>query len=200
MKNLINTSAPPFIPEGWSVEEHTGMGEIELKPGYFGLYVNDQQKNAYIEGNKLRKDLAGKPVLNANVLDYLLKNPHLIPEEWKGKYIFFWGTIYRNRVGDLCVRYLYWNDGRWHWGHYWLSSGWSSRSPAAVRASAQDLDIENSSGTLPSALPTEFSRIVEPVIKWMNELHPHHTIIITGTDAELLEGKMAHATHEFLKD
>lgn len=47
---------------------------------------------------------------------------------------------------------------------------------------------------------TEFKTIVEPVIKWMNELHPHHTIIITGTDAELLEGKMAHTTHEFLKD
>lgn len=48
---------------------------------------------------------------------------------------------------------------------------------------------------------TEFIKLVEPVIKWMNDnTHPHHTIIITHTHAELLEGEMAHATTKFLKD
>lgn len=47
----------------------------------------------------------------------------------------------------------------------------------------------------------EFEKVVEPVIKWMNNnTHPHHTIIITHTDAELLEGEMCHKTIEFLKD
>jgi len=38
----------------------------------------------------------------------------------------------------------------------------------------------------------EFIEITKPVIKYLAENHhPHHTIIITNTNAELLEGKMA---------
>ncbi|MDO8633009.1 MAG: hypothetical protein Q7K38_00455, partial [Candidatus Wildermuthbacteria bacterium] len=81
------------------------------------------------------KELAGKPVMNANVLDYLLKNPHLIPDEWKGKYLFFWGTVYRGSVGCLYVRYLCWRGVRWGWDCRWLGSGWDGRYPAALRAS-----------------------------------------------------------------
>jgi len=39
--------------------------------------------------------------MNANVLDYLLAHPELIPEDWKNKYVFFWGTIYRYSSGGL---------------------------------------------------------------------------------------------------
>jgi hypothetical protein len=39
--------------------------------------------------NSLREELIARPVFNANLLDYLLKNPHLIPAEWKGKDAFF---------------------------------------------------------------------------------------------------------------
>lgn len=47
----------------------------------------------------------------------------------------------------------------------------------------------------------EFKSVVEPVIKWMNEnCHPHHTILITHTHAELLEGEMAHHTEKYLVD
>lgn len=47
----------------------------------------------------------------------------------------------------------------------------------------------------------EFIKVVEPVIKWMNEnLHPHHTIVIDCTTAELLEGQMSHKTGKYLKD
>jgi hypothetical protein len=106
------------------------------------LYLDLGQKNGkYIEGNKLRKQLAGKPVLNANVLDYLLKNPQLIPDDWKKDgsgntcYIFFWGTIYRVSGGYLFVRYLYWDVGRWQWFARWLVFDWGSGSPAALRAS-----------------------------------------------------------------
>ena len=62
-----------------------------------------QQNGKWIVGNALRKVLAGKPVLNANVLDYLLANSHLIPEEWKGKATFFWGRS-TGPEGNLYVR------------------------------------------------------------------------------------------------
>ena len=74
------------------------------------------------------------PVLNANVLDYLLAHRELIPEEWKGNAIFFWGPIYRLSGGDLCVRCLYWDDDAWHWGYCWLDDGWGGYYPAAVCA------------------------------------------------------------------
>ncbi|MBI2175621.1 MAG: hypothetical protein HYU35_02730, partial [Parcubacteria group bacterium] len=92
----------------------------------------EQMDGKWIEGDKLRNELANKPVLNANVLDHLLANPHLIPEEWKGKTVFFWGTIYRDQHDNLRVRCLSCRDDRWHWGAGWFGNSWSTRYPAAV--------------------------------------------------------------------
>ena len=108
-KCIIDADADPFIPEGWKVIEHKKCGQLTWGLDRIELYLSEKQKGDYVEGEKLRKELANKPVLNANVLDYLLKNPHLIPEGWKGKAVFFWGTIYRHSYGSLCVRYLYWD-------------------------------------------------------------------------------------------
>ncbi len=147
VEHVIDCDADPFNPwekDGWTVEEHQKGGSFKWDAAQVAFHLSSGQKgDKYIEGNKLRKELTEKstPVLNANVLDYLLANPHLIPEEWKkdGKgntrYIFFWGTIYRHRGGNLCVRCLYWIDGRWHWSNDWLGRDWYGRSPAAVRAS-----------------------------------------------------------------
>lgn len=136
-EHFIGCDAQPFVPDGCSVEEHQKGGAFkwDKEAQTNALYLSKGQEGSkHIEGNKLRKKLAKQPTLNANVLDYLLANPHLIPDEWKGKYVCFWGTIYRNRGGDPYVRYLCWVDGRWDWGYNWLSR-WSSRNPAAVRAS-----------------------------------------------------------------
>ncbi len=140
-QHVIDCDAQPFVPDGWSVEEHQKGGSFKWDKGNqrSALYLSKGQAgSSYIEGNKLRKELADKgiPVLNANVLDYLRINQHLIPEEWKGKYVFFWGTVYRNRHGNLCVRCLCWGDGRWDWSYRWLGRGWDGNGrPAAVRAS-----------------------------------------------------------------
>lgn len=46
-----------------------------------------------------------------------------------------------------------------------------------------------------------FTKVIEPVIKWMCEnTHPHSTIIIDHTHAELLEGAIVHSTEKFLVD
>lgn len=142
LEHVINLNADPFIPDGWKVEQHELGGSFKWDPAQVQFYLSEpQRKEKSIEGNKLRKELEGKPVLNANVLDYLLANPHLIPEEWKKdekgrtRYIFFWGTIYRDSRGGLCVRCLYWDGGRWDWDCDWLGVDWSVRGPAALRAS-----------------------------------------------------------------
>ncbi|MDE1925504.1 MAG: hypothetical protein KGH79_05040 [Patescibacteria group bacterium] len=135
-EHVINCDADPFVPNGWKVEEHKKGGQLKWDASQVALYLSKgQQGGKVIEGNKLRKELADKPAYNANVLDYLLANPDLIPEEWKGKCVFFWGTVYRRSVGSLYVRYLYWNGDGWYWSDNWLDSDWDGNDPAAVPAS-----------------------------------------------------------------
>lgn len=133
----INTDATPRLPfDGATIEYHKKDGKMILDPSKINLYLSEGQKGGqYIEGNKLRKELKSKPVLNACVLDYLLDNPHLIPEEWKGKAVFFWGTIFRGSDGSLYVRYLYWDVGRWQAYYRWLGNDFRALNPAAVSAS-----------------------------------------------------------------
>lgn len=134
-EHLIDLDTGPFIPSGWKVEEHHKGGAFKWDAAKVKLHLSKgQQGGKWIEGNKLREELKNKPVCNANLLDYLLAHPHLIPEEWKGKYVFFWGTIYR-LSGRLCVRCLYWGGDRWRWSNGWLDIDLVSFSPAALRAS-----------------------------------------------------------------
>jgi hypothetical protein len=130
---LVDMQSDPFTPDGWTVVEHRQVGGFKWDLSKVELYLDEAQKNGgCIEGNKLRKKLATKDVSNANLLDFLLKNTQLIPESWKGQYVFFWGTIYRNAFGGLCVRFLYWGGDRWRWRYGWLDGGWSGIYPAAV--------------------------------------------------------------------
>jgi hypothetical protein len=136
--HIIDCDANPHIPDGWSVEEHQKGGAFHWNAANVALHLDKGQRNGkWIEGYKLRKALAKQPVLNANVLDYLLAHLHLIPEEWKGRgrAVFFWGTIYRHRGGSLYVRCLFWSGGRWRWNADWLGHGWFDNWPAAVSAS-----------------------------------------------------------------
>jgi len=136
IKHIIDCDANPFLPQGWRVKEHRKGGQLEWDPTKVALYLSEIQKNEpFIVGNKLRKELKGKPVLNACVLDYLLAHPELIPEEWRGN-VYFWGTIYRHENGVLCVRDLCWVGERWCWHCGWLVDGWSVSRPAALLASS----------------------------------------------------------------
>lgn len=150
IEHAVDFGADPFLPDGWSVEEHQKGKVAKLEREGDDLYLDgkkiefwlsSEQKRGVITGNILRAKLKGKSVLNANLLDHLLKNPHLIPEAWKKnengntRYIFFWGTIYRRADGDLYVRCLYWDGDGWGWGCGWLGSGFDDDYPAAVSAS-----------------------------------------------------------------
>ncbi len=139
---LIDCDTAPWCPYGWRVEEHRPGGQLEFDPAKVAFHLDDGQKNGRtIVGNELRKQLAGKPVLNASVLDHLLANPQLIPDSWKTdandnpRYIYFWGTVYRSSGDHLYVRFLYWTGARWLWSTRGLDSGWSAQHPTAVSAS-----------------------------------------------------------------
>lgn len=139
-KYVIDFDAEPFIPEGWEVRAEDQLvdrvrGQFVWDPTKVGLYLADQQKSGTIVGHELRKALKDQPVYGAQLLDFWLKNPNLIPEGLKGKYTFFWGTKYRYSDGGLCVRCLYWSVGQWDWDYSWLDSIWLSGGPAAVSAS-----------------------------------------------------------------
>lgn len=141
LEYVIDCDADPFVLSGWTVEEHQKGGQFKFDPAQVEFWLSDRQrKGEFIEGNKLRKELAQKPVLNANVLDYLCAHPHFIPEEWKRdsegrtRYIFFWGTIYRDSDSHLYVRYLCWSGGRWGSLCSWLGHNWGVCDPAALRA------------------------------------------------------------------
>lgn len=148
VKHIINL-AGDCMPKEWKVNNWTivsspGEGTLELDPSRLQLHLSDNQKDdKVIKGDALRTELETNkvPVLNACVLDYLLLHPELIPEDWKvnengnTRYVYFWGTIYRDPDGRLCVRCLFLHDGAWDWYCYWLDDGWSSRHPAASLAS-----------------------------------------------------------------
>jgi hypothetical protein len=124
-KHIIDLDADPFVPDGFTIEEHTKGGQREWDPAKVSLYLSpNQQDGKSITGDRLRKELTGRPVFNTLLLDFLMANRQLIPDSWKYKAVIFWGTIYRDPDGDLYVRYLCWRDGQWDWDYDWLEVGW----------------------------------------------------------------------------
>ncbi|OGY36716.1 MAG: hypothetical protein A3E36_04035 [Candidatus Andersenbacteria bacterium RIFCSPHIGHO2_12_FULL_45_11b] len=141
--HIIDCDADPAIPyNGWTVEQHVKRGKVQWDPSQYRLHLQpSQQKGSSVQGYKLREELADLPTANANLLDYLLEHPQLIPEEWKKdengniRYIFFWSTVYRNSVGRLCVRYLCFSGGRWQAYYDYLGSQFGGELLSLVRAS-----------------------------------------------------------------
>lgn len=140
-EHIINLDADAFAPNRWHVVRHIRGGSFKWDPTKMKLYLSKFQRDSKsIPGSQLFKELASRPIFNANLLDYLLAHPYLIPEEWKTdergrtRYIFFWGTIYRNVGGDLCVRCLYWTGEKWWWSDHWVKFEWTAQYPAALRA------------------------------------------------------------------
>jgi len=132
---VVDLDAVPFIPEGWAVESHQQGGQFVFDASQLKLCRAADQRigEQFIGGRKLWLETENWPVVNANILDFLLANPHLIPEDWKGKSVFFWGTVYRELdYKNLCVRYLYWNDVQWQWKFHYMSYVWDGHNPALV--------------------------------------------------------------------
>ena len=133
VKHVIDLDADPYLPNGWKVEEHKKGGQFEWDPSKINLYLSPNQLGRKsIQGDNLFRELADKPVFNANLLDYLTVNTSLIPDEWKGKHIFFFGTTYLDRHNNHpYIRCLCWRGGKWIGDYNWLFTIWNSDDPAA---------------------------------------------------------------------
>ena len=136
--HIIDFDSTPHTPSGWSIREEDQIksrlrGKWTFDPHALKTYLSKKQKpSKFIDGIDLKDDLEGESVMGAHLLDFYLANPHLIPEEWKGKATFFWGTIYRDSDGNLCVRYLCWDGDRWDWGCYRLVISFDQSDPALL--------------------------------------------------------------------
>lgn len=134
----IDFDAKTFIPVGWEVREEDQLpnrvrGQVDWDPSKVKLYfAPTQQGGNPIQGHKLREELKDQPVYGAQMLDFLLANPQLIPEELKGEFWFFWDTIYRRSDGNLYVRCLDWHQGQWDWSYSGLGQIWDIQNPAAI--------------------------------------------------------------------
>jgi hypothetical protein len=135
----VNLNADPLIPEGLSVKEHWRGGRLAFDPDQTDLYLSDEQgvEEGGVAGTQLREELKDQRVFNANLLDWLLlpENQRLIPEEWKDKKVFFWGTIYCEDGEYLVVRYLCCRKGIWHSDERYLEEIWGPNDASVVSAS-----------------------------------------------------------------
>lgn len=130
---IVDLDAPPFIPNGWMVESHKQSGRWRYDATKVSLYLSDDQKDGKgLTGSKFRQELKSQLVMNANMLEFYLAHTSLIPEDWKGKAVFFWGTVYCDASGRLYVRCLGWRGKRWDWSDRCLGDVWGCGNPAAL--------------------------------------------------------------------
>ncbi len=131
----IDCDAPPFVPDGWfGYRKHRRDGQFVWDPTKITLWLSrDQRDHGLADGETICSELANKPILNANVLDYLLANQHLIPDELGCMYILFWGTEYYDLFGKPCIRYLYKSGARWYWSSEWIDDELNNHRQAILR-------------------------------------------------------------------
>jgi len=145
---IIDCDVDPIVPNGWRILEEDQLidrvrGQLLWDQAMVRLqFSTNQEDGSVLDGIKFRDELEleNDPVLSANVLDFLLENPHLIPSEWKKDankktlYIFFWGTLYRSSNDGLYVRCLFFGGGKWRSNYYLVDSDSFDNGPAAVYA------------------------------------------------------------------
>lgn len=136
LNHIIDCDATPFIPDRLSIESHKKGGQVHWNLAkYKPLLHPEQESGECVGGYDLHAWLGDKPVYNACVLDFWLAHPEIIPPECKGKWTYFWGTIYRDSDGSLYVRCLDWRGERPVSRHFRLGLDWHVLDPAAGSAS-----------------------------------------------------------------
>ena len=145
-ESVIDFDSTPVCPPGLTIASDSvqiksrvrgkrKLSDIRTRP-----HLDDgQTKGRWIKGYDLKTRLEGQEVCGAQLLDFYLEHPDLIPEDLKKKgRIFFWGTIYCVAGGSLYVRCLDWDGTRWVLSGRWLDYGWCGNCPAAVSASTSE--------------------------------------------------------------
>ena len=114
----IDCDGLPFLPDqGWKAEIGPKEGTLKFDSTTVELIKIGFHKS---EWEAISKKLSGV-ALNGCVLNHLLLHQNLIPAEWIGKKIFFWGTTYTESSGVKCVLYLVYFNNEWTWEAQYLS-------------------------------------------------------------------------------
>jgi len=106
---IINLKTDPTPVNNWVIKNHRHRRFMRFDSEKICCFISADVSEVYFLKKLLRRFL-----LDANVLDHLLKHQSLIPKSWTNFYIVFLGTVYVNRDGKHFARCLY-NDG-----HQWL--------------------------------------------------------------------------------
>lgn len=136
--HTIDCSAASMILEGQPIREEEQIasrfqGELIWSPEKVRLHLDDAQKSRSIRGDTLRRKLAGLPVLPANVLYYLRSQQTIIPSAWRGKTIFFWGSVFRHSEDEAAyVECLAWDGSGWDKCYRMIVDTWAAGDLAAV--------------------------------------------------------------------
>lgn len=107
----------PMLDSGWKLAEPSQKNEtFEFSLVNVKLVPCGSRENK-VSGEILLKELNEK-ALSSYVLSYLLKNQNLIPTEWQGKTIIFFGTTYWDLSSPpiLAVLNMKFFDGAWDSG------------------------------------------------------------------------------------
>lgn len=147
---VIDFNSQPEIPEGYEIRPRDQIvgrlkGKCVINPKNLRLYLAEGQgifrNSEFIYGPELKKDLKGKRVVGAQLLDFYLKNQHLIPEEYKNHMTDFWGTLYRHiessqlmKKPAICFRSLIWFPEQKIWQDQFIMiySVFDNKSPALI--------------------------------------------------------------------
>lgn len=78
---------------------------------------------------------------------------------------------------------------------------WDSPQAQEVRDLRADRDRLRDMAASGAKDAISFEQAAQHLMKWLGgNVHPHHTAVVTSTDAELLEGKQTIRTTQYVKD
>ena len=131
---LIDLGTTPRIPhEGWRLKAHAGAGTFFCDPSRIQLYSPERLLSIPdFSGEDFLREMADKPILNANVRDFLQTHPECISASWReplrGRIpcILFPATIFLDRDGIPRIPRLQWippwqdRPGRWDSGEEYI--------------------------------------------------------------------------------
>lgn len=89
----MNTPTSSRVPKGFEIKSHYHSSDLKRKFKINLCAYGRQNQNSWEEGHDIKKYLSN-PLCDC-VLDRLLDHPDRIPSDWKGKLVFFWGTVYK---------------------------------------------------------------------------------------------------------
>jgi len=134
----IDLNKAPKIGGFDKVVSNVKHGELflnrEMIASRVKLFISEAQRVGGVGGRKLLESVPEKNIVfNSVFLDWLLRNPEYIPEEWKGKFTFFAGTVFMKN-GVEVIRFLYFGLNGWASSYRWLIRGFHINSPLATLA------------------------------------------------------------------